>query len=64
MNGLPVFRGGVLVLDEGDRVRDPLDGEWHTVRHRSGDEVVMTDGGVMSLQECIAAEKLLPSESA
>lgn len=47
-------------IQPGDRVKDPLDGEWRTVSHVVDDSVFMQDGGVMGLQECRAV--LLPSE--
>ena len=55
-------RGLVAV---GDRVRDPLDGgRWREiVRIDLEGTCHMADGGCMSVAECAAAEKLLPSES-
>ena len=49
----------------GDRVRDPLDGgRWREiVRIDLEGTCHMADGGCMSVAECAAAEKRLPSES-
>ena len=48
----------------GDRVRDPLDGEWREVMSIDPCGTVnMRDGGVTGLAECERAEKRLPSES-
>lgn len=48
----------------GDRVRDPMDGQWRTVARLpqgAGDTTVhMTDGGVMCITEC--TDIRLPSE--
>ena len=47
----------------GDRVRDPLDGTWREVMSIDPCGTVnMRDGGCMSVAECAAAEKRLPSE--
>ena len=47
----------------GDRVRDPLDGQWRLVTGIDPcGTVTMADGGCMSITECEAAEKLLPGE--
>lgn len=50
----------------GDRVRDPLDGTWREIVGidglTDGGTCHMADGGCMSLDECAAAEKRLPSE--
>ncbi|MDE0227300.1 MAG: hypothetical protein OXJ62_00415 [Spirochaetaceae bacterium] len=50
----------------GDRVRDPLDGTWREIVGIDGlidgGTCHMADGGCMSLDECTAAEKRLPSE--
>ena len=50
----------------GDRVRDPLDGTWREIVGidglADGGSCHMKDGGCMSLDECAAAEKRLPSE--
>ena len=50
----------------GDRVRDPLDGSWREIVGidglADGGTCHMADGGCMSLDECAAAEKRLPSE--
>ena len=50
----------------GDRVRDPLDGTWREIVGidglADGGTCHMADGGCMSLDECAAAEKRLPSE--
>ena len=51
----------------GDRVRDPLDGTWREIVGidglADGGTCHMADGGCMSLDECAAADKRLPSES-
>lgn len=47
----------------GDRVLDPSDGQWREVMSIDPCGTVnMRDGGVMSVAECEAAEKRLPSE--
>ena len=50
----------------GDRVRDPLDGTWREIVGidglTDGGTCHMADGGCMSVDECAAAEKRLPSE--
>ena len=50
----------------GDRVRDPLDGTWREIVGidglADGGTCHMADGGCMSLDECAATEKRLPSE--
>ena len=54
-----------LLVAVGDRVRDPQDGAWREIVRIDDDEgtVYMRDGGCMSVRECAAAEKRLPSES-
>ena len=54
-----------LLVAVGDRVRDPQDGAWReTVRIDDAEGTAyMVDGGCMSVAECAAAEKRLPSES-
>jgi hypothetical protein len=47
-------------VEPGDYVKDPMDGQLRCVSRVSGEEVFMTDGGVMGLDEC--SEVLLPSE--
>ena len=49
-------------VEVGDRVRDPLDGEWREVIRVDGSEKMawMADGGVMSIDEC--TEIATPSE--
>lgn len=51
----------------GDRVRDPMDGRWREIVGidglADGGSCHMKDGGCMSLAECAAADKRLPSES-
>ena len=50
------------LIEPGDRVQDPLDGEPRTVSRVEGSSVFMADGGVMDRSEC--TEVLLPSEQA
>ena len=54
-----------LLVAVGDRVRDPQDGAWREIVRIDDDEgtAYMRDGGCMSVRECAAAEKRLPSES-
>lgn len=40
------------VVHEGDRVLDPMDGEWRTVARIEGTTVHMQDGGCMDIDEC------------
>ena len=47
----------------GDRVRDPLDGEWREVVAVTGLAVRFADGGTMGIREAQEADKLLPSEA-
>ena len=48
-------------VEPGDRVRDPLDdGRIRTVAYIMGEDVYMTDGGVMGIDEI--TEVFLPSE--
>ena len=51
---------GEPIIYPGDRVRDPLDGEYRTVSNVENMTVYMTDGGAMGLREC--TDILLPSE--
>ena len=48
-------------IEIGDRVRDPLDGQWRCITRIDGNTVYMDDGGVMSRREC--TDVLLPGES-
>lgn len=50
------------LIEPGDRVRDPLDGELRTVSRVQRTSVFMEDGGVMARNEC--TEVRLPSEQA
>ena len=47
----------------GDRVLDPLDGQWREVTKVTGLAVVFADGGTMGIREAQEADKRLPSES-
>lgn len=62
---MPPFRARLrnVLVEPGDRVRDPFDGTWRRVEHIDGEQVFMADGGVMGLDEAERAEKLLPSEA-
>ena len=55
-----------LPVAVGDRVRDPLDGEWREIVRidglADGGTCHMADGGCMSVDEAGAADKRLPSE--
>ena len=53
-----------LLVAVGDRVRDPQDGAWREIVRIDDDEgtCYMADGGCMSVAECAAADKRLPSE--
>ena len=48
-------------LQVDDRVLDPIDGEWRTVRRVEDTTVHMKDGGCMGTQEC--RDVLLPGET-
>ena len=48
------------LVDIGDKVRDPLDGQWRVVSQIIGEGVYFTDGGVMDIAEC--RDIRLPSE--
>ena len=55
-----------LPVAVGDRVRDPLDGEWREIVRidglADGGTCHLADGGCMSVDEAGAADKRLPSE--
>ena len=54
--------GRSCIVDVGDRVRDPMDGEWRTVTQIVDTTVYMEDGGCMGIEECAEATIALPSE--
>ena len=65
------FRGDELTMPKptirvpvhvGDRVLDPLDGQWREVTKVTGLAVVFADGCTMGIREAEEAEKRLPSE--
>ena len=57
-----MMKANTELLEPGDRVRDPMDGEIRTVeRVENGESVYMTDGGVMGIEEC--GDVYLPSET-
>ena len=49
-------------LQHGDRVLDPMDGEWRTVRNVENAGVYTEDGGCMYIDDC--RDVLLPGEEA
>jgi hypothetical protein len=51
-----------VIVEPGDRVIDPLDGEIREVSYIFLEDVYMTDGGVMGLSEITHENLFLPGE--